>query len=221
MYWFRQIDALFESFPRLAKWVGTEAFTKLACAYVAQHPSEHHALERLGRRLPSFVEGHSDETLRGLRDMVTLEWTETDAFLAPDPHRIATTKDIVVDQFASATVRLVPSLRRVQVAKGAILAWDDERLESVRDKLGHHAQRMTVVLWRKGYQVQLQALAPDEANAVEAAAAGGSLGEICACFRDDPQPQGRAFRALSDWFAREWLEEVLSPTSVPDTGTSP
>ena len=82
-YWFRIKDCFYEDYPGLRAILGERRFERLACAYLARHPSQSFTLRNLGRRLVEFLEAEPrwiaplhDPAL----DMARLEWAHIEAF---------------------------------------------------------------------------------------------------------------------------------------------
>jgi hypothetical protein len=81
MYEIRLVEALRVDYPGLERFLGEETFDELARMYVRAHPSESYTLNRLGDRLPGFVE--QVEGLRQprfVRALAELELVETVVF---------------------------------------------------------------------------------------------------------------------------------------------
>src|SRR5277367_5189091 len=82
-YWFRIKDCFYDDYPGLRGILGERRFERLACAYLARHPSQSFTLRNLGRRLVAFLEAEprwiaplQDPAL----DMARLEWAHIEAF---------------------------------------------------------------------------------------------------------------------------------------------
>jgi hypothetical protein len=204
MYWFRQVDALFAEFPRLANALGAERFTRLVSGYIAAHPSEHPCLEALGRKLDAFLRDHEDESLRPLADLAALEWARTRAFLVPDPPRIARLAEVDPAAFATCVLRFVPSVDVVTIDRAALDAWEAGSAPPALSTAAH----TDVLVFRKGFFVYHVALDADEAEALRRARAGEPLAVVCDAFaaHDDPVP--RAFAVFGSWFARELVASI-------------
>jgi hypothetical protein len=103
MYEVRMVEALEADYPALRALIGHSKFHRLIWDYVQAWPSTSYTLNRLGDRLPEFVEGHIPSTRRPLlADLARLELAMThvfdeaeapplgaDAFAGLDPERIA------------------------------------------------------------------------------------------------------------------------------------
>lgn len=74
MYRWRLVDALRETFPKLVRALGDEPFAALADDYLRRHPSEHHDVGQVGRRLAAFLREYPDPERPDLADLAELEW---------------------------------------------------------------------------------------------------------------------------------------------------
>jgi hypothetical protein len=82
-YWFRLKDCFYDDYTGLRAVLGDRRFERLACAYLARHPSQSYSLRNLGRRLVGFLEEEPRWILpcRQLAlDMARLEWAHIEAF---------------------------------------------------------------------------------------------------------------------------------------------
>ncbi|MCA9643298.1 MAG: DUF692 family protein, partial [Myxococcales bacterium] len=199
MYWFRQVDALFDSFPRLARALGTEHFTKLITRYISAYPSEHFALEYLGRCLPQKIleeisassEPRTENGRSILKaahaDLASLEWAHLFAFLAAD-HEALDTSAIDPTRFGDSRLAWAPCLQVVEVTQLALDAWDQLKEDGSKlpseSALAFDSEVVPsereqcirkVAIWRKNLFSHHVTLEADEARALESARAGASL----------------------------------------------
>ena len=203
MYWYRQVDALYDTFPVLAECLGEEAFSKLASSYIAAHPSVHHALEHLGERLPSFMRARGDAfAFAGdavWADLAELEWAQCAALLAPTPPSIASLGDLPFDRFACARLTLVPSLVTCSVRPRALTILRARDREALTAECS--SDWRTVIVWRPDFHTRERLLEGDEASALALARTGATLDEICLAFEHAANPMERAVHALTRWIA--------------------
>ena len=83
MYWFRLIDAFHDDNPGLRALLGARRFTRLAEAYLTEHPSRSFTLRNLCSRLEGFIQVHPRYTAprtRLAREVARFEWAQTVAF---------------------------------------------------------------------------------------------------------------------------------------------
>lgn len=82
-YWLRIKDCFYEDYPGLRAMLGERRFEGMACAYLAQHPSQSFTLRNLGRRLVEFLEAEPRwiaSSPRPALEMARLEWAHIEAF---------------------------------------------------------------------------------------------------------------------------------------------
>ncbi len=209
MYFWRQVDALKEDFPKLASLLGEDAFAHLVEAYVRAYPSEHPSLGRLGRKLALFLSEHcSPDSRPDLADLAALEWARAEVFVELDaPVAPASAfAQLAPERFTEARLRLVPAMRVLQLHHDAMAPWRAiENKEPVPDP-GPQEQRLLV--WRKGWEVYHSPIDADEAQALRWASEGRTLGEICDAFSGREEPAAAAFEALQSWLAESLVAAV-------------
>jgi hypothetical protein len=208
MYTARLVDALRETFPNLARFLGEARFGALGEAYLAEHPSEHHDVGRLGRRLADFLKAYPDPERADLADLAELEWTRNEVFFAPESEIVGADALAAagVENVAAVRLRMAPSLRVIGLAHDAAALW--RSLEAGEDVLSPR-EGPAVAVWRRGFEVFHCTLPPEEAEALLAARAGEPIEAICGFFADRPDPAAEAHAAISSWFAEGWIAGVV------------
>ncbi|GEM_PF-3469555 len=185
MYRTRVGEALRATYPVLETRLGELRFRRVALEYLEQYPSDDPRIEFVGRRLPWFLGDHADEILRGLAKLAHLEWARHAAPLMPDPPRTLTVADVQPARFASARVRLTPSLHLVET-----------EVDQFR------------VIWCAGAVRFEREIASDESEALLRAMRGEDLACVCDTFGESDSPVERARAALGAWFARGWISDI-------------
>ncbi len=193
MYWYRQVEALGETFPQLREALGGEPFTKLACRYLRAHPSARPTLEHVGQFLPAFAAEHAPAHA----GLCRLEWARVEALVSRDPAQIATAAGIDPTSFGTSRVRFVPSLSVVEVDSAALTAYDET----------HEPREIyEVAVWRRRFTVRQLVLEPEEAAALALARTGEPVAAVLASFNGDEAGIRRAFQMMSRWLERQWIE---------------
>jgi len=208
MYTARLVDALRETFPNLARFLGEERFGALGEAYLAEHPSEHHDVGRLGRRLADFLRVYPDPERADLADLTELEWTRNEVFFAPESAMVGADALAAagVESMAGVRLRMASSLRVIGLAHDAAAPW--RSLEAGEDVLPPQ-EGSAVAVWRRGFEVFHCTLPPEEAEALRAAMEGEPIDAICSAFAERPNPAAEAHAAISSWFAEGWIAGVV------------
>lgn len=183
-YFYRLLDALAAVFGETKQALGAAEFERLGLAYLAVHPSEHHAVERVGRAFANHLRGVLPPS-SVIPALAELEWARLSALVAPNPRKLASARELVPGDFPCSYLSFVPSL---------------------------HCAGQTAV-WRAAHAVSEVALEASEFRALSAAARGASMSEVCACFDTGASEADtqHAFQVISRWFARQWVESVDLP----------
>ena len=213
MYVWRLVDALRETFPNVARYLGGERFAVLGEAYVRKHPSEHHDVARVGRRLAAFLRHYPDAERPDLADLAELEWARNEVFFAPPVEPIAADAlaPLSPESFVRASLLLSPALRVLSQGHAATSLW--RHLEHGEPPDPPSPCASTVVVWRSGFEVLHCDVPVDEAAALRSAAAGDTLTEVCASFADRHDAAADAHAALSSWFDEGWIVAVSNHLS--------
>ncbi len=208
MYVWRLVDALRETFPNLARCLGDERFAALGEAYVREHPSEHHDVGRMGRRLAAFLRRYPDPERPDLADLADLEWARNEVFFAPpvDPVGRDALAGLPPESFVRTGLVLSPALRVLLLDHAAPSLW--RRLERGEPPDRPLPGACAVAVWRSGFDVFHCTLPLDEAAALRGAAAGDALAQICAAFAARHDPASDAHAALSSWLGEGWIAAV-------------
>jgi hypothetical protein len=207
MYLWRLVDALREDYPKLAALLGDEGFYALTEVYVRAHPSEHHDLGQLGRRLPAYVR-ELPAARPDLADLAALEWARAEVFFEAEARAVGREALAVLspERFLGARLRLAPALRLLVLEHGVVPLW--RALEGGQPPPPPAPGTCAVAVWREGFEVFHASLDLDEALALEAAASGDPLPRVCAAFARRDDPAGAAFAALSGWLKAGWIAGV-------------
>jgi hypothetical protein len=180
-YYYRLLDALASVFGETQRMLGAEQFERVGLAYLAHYPSEHPAVERVGRHFPGFLRERFPAQSAVVQS-ANLEWARLCALVAPNPTSIASAHELQPTEFPRSRLRFVPALQCLEA----------------------------VAVWRAAHHVAHRALEPLEFQSLSAAMGGASMSQVCALF-DTGQAEAdaqRAFAVISGWFARQWVERV-------------
>jgi hypothetical protein len=233
MYRARMVEALESQFPRLARWLGADAFSALTFDYVTDQPSRHPSLRFIGQRLADWLAAHPaalPAQQPAWDDLVRLEWARADVFDAADESTL--TLEIVrgwpPDQFAALPLRLIGAHRLLTVAHPAAALWDaigaDPRVDGAdQDPLSPSPspaaspitpRAESLLVWRQGVSVFHRAVEDAERIALETLVAGTTFGAVCDALlvtRDPEEATAQAFAWLSTWASDELLIAPWQP----------
>jgi hypothetical protein len=212
-YHHRLLDALASVFTRTKRALGDAEFERLGLSYLAQHPSEHPAVERVGRLFPTYLS--TLKSLPGeLADLAVLEWARLCALVAPNPSALASPQSVDPVRFPQSRLRFVASLSVHSLDERALSLFSKKATTreppAAQNEGATRVEPRGVAVWRKQHRVQHQALDALELAALRLALSGAPVSQFCELFdtgseADDAQ---RAFRVVSSWFAREWIEAI-------------
>jgi hypothetical protein len=204
-YYFRLLDALRAVFRQTKRVLGDARFERIALGYLARYPSEHPAVERVGRLFSDHL-----RSLERLPDhapaLAALEWARLCALVAPNPQALARADSLRTSQFPGARVRFVPALVCLELDARALQAFAGHAFGSS----GQEPESSGVAVFRAGHAVSHVALPALEFRALLAATQSETLAQVCALFDTGAEAHDvqRAFRVVSTWFAREWIESI-------------
>lgn len=208
MFWWRQIDALREDFPKLALLLGPEGFLQLARSAIRNSPSRHPDLSRLGGMLPAFLASQEVSLHRpDAADLARLEWGRSEVFFeASASPKDATCLMLPEETFLSSRLVLVPAFRLLKLSHDAATLWRALENEGNPSALPAPEPRQTwVAIWRPELEVVHAPLPHVEAEALRRALAGETLAELCEAFSSPAQ----AHAALSSWLDEGWIAAIV------------
>lgn len=219
-YWFRLLEALRDDFPGLLSVLGSNAFERLAKAYLAECPSRSFTLRDLGSRLEAWLREHP--AFAGIHqalalDMARLEWAHIVAFDGP-AEKVLGPEDLI---------ELSPALRAGVQPYISLLelhhAVDQLRVQVNADREGsttasnvvlgkrrrspQHVRRLKpehifLAVHRLELSVYYRRLSAEEFRLLEALRAGKSIGSaIRLAFRGSPVVADDVPKLLRVWFA--------------------
>ena len=208
-YYYRLLDALASVFGQTKRVLGDAHFEQLGLAYLAQHPSQHPAVERVGRAFPDFLDRESSHA-SPTPDLARLEWARLCALVAANPQTLALPDAVHPSEFPRARLRFVPALHYLELDPRAVRAFAATELPSPPGAPEFAPERSGVAVWRAQHAVQHQAVDRLEFRALRAASERATMAQVCAVFDSGREVEDaqRAYRVISAWFARKWVENV-------------
>jgi hypothetical protein len=206
MYLFRLAEALREDYPLVARLLGDDAFLALCAEYVRAHPSRTPSLARLGAELPAFLR-ERPTSRPDLPDLAAIEWARAEAFVAPDDAPLdETALQTLGAGAASAHLSLVHSVRLLSLEHEAPALWAD--LEAGHEPGLPVRRPVSLLVWRKGFEVFHAEVSPEELGALAALRRGAALGEAFEAFAPLPDPAGAALDALASWCGERLIARI-------------
>lgn len=204
-------EALETDFPALAYALGDEGFTALGEAYIAAHPSPYFSLRDYGTRLPVWLADQPvAEAHPWLVELATLEWALAEAFDAPDADTagVEDAAALAPADWPAMCLHFVPSLRVVTQTWDILTPWHAAKAGEPFDTVDALTAPTRCLVWREQLVTRFRSVAPDEAQALEQAAAGASFADLCTTLGEtEPSPEQAALRAAA--LLKAWLEAGL------------
>lgn len=204
IYFARLHDTLRDDFPRVAAYVGDEAFACLVADYLDAHPSENPSLRFLGERLPAFLAKHPLSTRApGAADLAALDWARVEVFDEAHAAVIAFEPGVV----ATATLGAVPALRLIRTQHRVEEVWRQADRGEAHALCEPGEERL--VVWRRGFVVHHRAVDEAEESALRALVEGASFADLCERFAaaegDVSACAERVIACLRQWAVDEIL----------------
>lgn len=205
-YALRLIEALTADYPGLIAMVGPAAFTQMARAYIAVHPSRHPSVRWFGHGLANFIETTLPWNIApASSEMARFEWQLGESRDAPDMEPIAAAMLIALPPGAWETLAFttLPSLRRATLAFEVPQAW--QRREEVAPgslEVTPATAPVAWVIWRPDLLTRYRSLEADEGVVLDAVVAWRTFPEICgslAGLTDEAEAAARVAGLLRGW----------------------
>ena len=209
-YGARLTEALQINFPALAQLLGEGDFEELAAAYVRTHDSCFPSIRYYGHELPAFLTrepAYAEVPL--LAELARWEWAMTETFDAADaePLGAEAMAQVPPEEWAELRFEWHPSVRRVQLLWNVPQLWKAITNETERPEPSVSAEAGQWLLWRRDLDTYFRSLQPPEADALDAARAGSTFGELCDGLCQSEGEAGAPAKAAG--FLRDWLQSGL------------
>lgn len=226
MYEARTHDALIEDVPYTAKLLA-DRFPALVKAYVAEQPSTHHSLARLGHAFAPWLRkraaGDGAPLTPGLADLAELEWARSESFVADSftPVEPEAVQQLGPERFTQCWMHFVPSLRLLELEHDVLPLWKAMEEKAEPPLPAALAQKTYVIVWRKGFEVFHVAIQEDEYQAMKAVQARETVAQVCERFaaRGDDAAHV-AFQALGSWLTEGMIAALREPAGPAFDGGS-
>lgn len=218
-FWIRHLKSVADDFPTLT-WAlgGAEAFEALAREYLLARPPSTWDLQRLGARMPAFVQEHATRGRDALAcDAARLDWAFMEVFDAPDappfdPRVLAATPE---DAWPAARVHMHPATRAIAMGFPLLEVRDALKAGSPGGERPPPAPTH-VVVWRDAACFSRSvAIEPAAYALFTRLAAGEPLGAACeAVARDTGLAEAEIGERVGAWFQewtqRGWVNRVVA-----------
>lgn len=208
----RLVDALFETYPRTARWIGEDGFRAAAAHHLIAHPPSSWTLDLAGRGFAATLTGLSGAQ-RDIVDLAALEWAMHGSFVAADAAAMT------MAQFAEATrmfseadwadlrLELAPSVQLIPVETDCVALWQALRDETSAAAAAAPIDAATCIVWRDGHTPAFRLARGAESQAIAMVASHASFGEMCGKLADERGEDAAA--SLAGSVLAGWIVEGL------------
>ena len=209
-YTARLVEALEANYPAVAKLLGEADFAELAQEYIASHDSHSFSIRYYGHALAHFLASQPGyKPMPFLADLAQWEWMMAEVFDSADAGSItvAALAGREPAEWTSLRFTFHPSVRAMSLAWNAPQMWKALMDDAERPRARVERLPVPWLLWRNELRELFRPLSEAEQQALTAARAGASFGDLCLLARDhsgeDEAPAGAAA------FLRGWIEAGL------------
>lgn len=199
----RLIEVLRNDHPLLHAYLGDDAFTEIAMAYVAACPSRNQNARWFSHRLPDFL-AETRPDAPELGELAALERALNDAFDAPDAEPLALSDLAAVppEQWSDLIFSPHPSACRLALSSNAHSLWLALKNNETPPTVETRSRRESVIVWRHETTPKVRRMPDEEAMMWTEAMNGvpfGGLCELVAVFDDPESAPLRAAQHLQGW----------------------
>lgn len=208
----RLVDALRETFPCTAKWVGEEAFRQAAAHHVILSPPTSWTLDDAGEGFVEVLEELFAQDPE-VAELGWLEWAMHCAFVAGDT--IALDRESFAAQSTGFTeidwtklrLSFQPAITARHVRYRCAALWSAMAGDETVPESLSLEQPMHLMVWREGLQPVFRLLSSDEYCFLELMRSGASYGTVCAQLVAEVGAE-QAVSLAGQWLGR-WIGDGL------------
>lgn len=204
-YVLRLAEILGKDYELTHAYLGDDAFSDLARAYIAAHPSDKRNARWFGRYLPEFARTTSPFSAhKEVAELAGLEKALADAFDGPDatPVAIEELAAIPPEDWEQLVFTPHPTAHRLRFKTNAADIWMALNDQSTPPAPAHLAEPQTILVWRQDLTSRFRPLNPEEAMMWTEATRGVRFGVLCemvATFAGQDEAELRAATYLKTW----------------------
>ncbi len=205
----RLVDALRETFPKTAQWVGDNSFAQAAAHHLITHPPRGWTLDLVGEGFVGTLEGLFAND-PDVADLGWLEWAMHLAFSAADCEPLdaarfaEATRGFDENDWTEMRLVFVPSLHHREVSSDCTALWLALEQEEPPDSAPTLESLVYCKVWREGLSPVFRLIERDEGQRVAAMMQGATFGDLCASLDQVTTPDETAAAAggmLGRWLA--------------------
>ena len=215
-YVLRLAEALRTNYPALHQLLGDNEFDRMACHYLAAHPSSHTSIRWFGQHLSTFLRTESPyANIPSIAELAEFEWALRHTIDAADAALITLEKlqAIEPESWATLTFSLHPALSILLFEWNSPQIWSalvaDEQVPDPAPQSMHwlvYRQPNLVSGWRSASILEIHAL-----NCIDR---GNSFADLCEAL-DHEAEDIDSIPLLAATFLKSWVEQGLVATRQP------
>jgi hypothetical protein len=196
-------DALLESFPAVAHFVGEAEFVRLVSRFASVRPPAGYNLNEAGAGFAAFLEADAAcRQLGFLPDLARLEWRIVVAFHAPrlpaaDPARLADLARTGEKGCASGAIALQPGTGIVRSSWRILSLWQLRETPCPEISRAAEGRPELVLVWREAETVRLDLIEDDEASVIAGLLEGTTFARLLDRLSASGLPDDAILRAFA------------------------
>lgn len=216
----RLVDVAAADYPRTSAYLGADAFSELARAYLQANPSHTPNARWFASRLPEFARANAPYAAHAeIAELAALERAMNDAFDCRDDTLLTLDALRQIDPGAWGGLTFTPHacVRRLDLATNAYDIWGALREEMAPPQPQALAEPCRVIVWRQETTSRIRPLEPEEAMLWDEAAKGATFAALCelsAVFAGPDEAALRTAQALQGWLASGMISRAEQAASV-------
>jgi Putative DNA-binding domain len=197
-----------ENYKRVAGWLGEEAFEAAAARYVDAYPPTSWTLDAYGEHFGAYLAriypGDPE-----IADLAVLDWAIGQAFVSVDAEALRP-EALAVEDWDTAVIRAVPSLRQITIASNADAIWRALAAEEM-PPAATCEEPAVLLVWRQGLEPVFRRAAAHDLDVLTWSAQGIGFGPICARLAEtlgEEAAVSAAGTVLGQWLTEEMVAAV-------------
>lgn len=216
-YVLRLAEILGKDYELTHTYIGDDAFSGLARAYIAAHPSDKRNARWFGRYLPEFLRRtapFSDH--KEVAELAALEKALADAFDGPEavPVTVDELAAVQPENWAQLVFTPHPTAHRLRFRTNAADIWIALKDDAAPPAPVQLAEPQAILVWRQDLTSRFRPLSPEEAMMWAEASKGVRFGVLCEMVATFGGPDDAELRAAT--YLKTWLDTGALSCVSPD-----
>lgn len=216
-YGLRLAEILGKDYELTHTYLGDEAFSCLARAYIAAHPSDKRNARWFGRHLPTFARQTAPfSEHKEVGELAALEKALADAFDGPDAAPVSTEELAAIppEDWAELVFTPHPTAQRLRFKTNAAAIWMALDGDDTPPAPVQLAEPQNILVWRQDLTARFRPLSAEEAMMWAEATRGVRFGVLCEMVATFAGPDEAELRAAT--YLKTWLDTGALACVSPD-----